>query len=495
MNDTIVETQYGKIQGTDLGPVIAWKGIPYASPPVGTRRFKPPQPPEPWPGIRDATAFGSISLQLPFLVANGTLEVEMPEPQSEDCLYLNVWAPRPDGKKRPVMVWVHGGALLNGSGSQSDYDGTRFAEQGDVILVTINYRLGVLGFLYLAELAGEAYASAGNCGLLDQIAAFQWVRENIVAFGGDPDKITAFGFSAGARSIALLFGMPAARGLFQRAILESPLGNEAPNTEAVSQKARKFLEILGLETNEIASLSTLPAEKLLAAQARLLSGGRLGNIQPVIDSKNLLETPLQALTRGAAKDVALLIGTNRDEARLFTDTVTGEKRESPLLSTALPAVLGTNALKVLRTYMKIPDERWRDLLLEVITDYAGRIPTIRLAEQQVRWGGQVWMYRFDWPSPHLKFGACHSLEVPFVWNKRESVLLQELLGANPPRDLAHKMQAAWMAFAHTGDPSVHELLSWPAYDLERRATMIFHEASQVIDDPQALERQAWDGVL
>ncbi len=227
----------------------------------------------------------------------------------------------------------------------------------------------------------------------------------------------------------------------------------------------------------------------------MLSEGRLGSIQPVIDGKDLLETPLQSLTRGAAKDVALLIGTNRDEARLFTDTVTGERRPSPLTSTVVPAVLGTNALKVLRTYVKVPEERWRDLLLEVVTDYLGRIPTIRLAEQQVQQGGQVWMYRFDWPSPHLKFGACHSLEVPFVWNRQESALLRKILGANPPRNLARNMQAAWMAFAHTGDPSVPELLSWPAYDLERRATMIFHEASQVIDDPQAVERQAWDGVL
>jgi para-nitrobenzyl esterase len=148
MKDTVVETSSGKIRGMDLGPVVAWKGIPYASPPIGERRFQPPQPPDPWTGIRDATAFGPIAPQLPFLVANVTLEVEMPEPQSEDCLYLNIWAPHPDGRKRPVMVWVHGGALLNGSGSQSDYDGVRFAEQGDLILVTINYRLGVLGFLY-----------------------------------------------------------------------------------------------------------------------------------------------------------------------------------------------------------------------------------------------------------------------------------------------------------------------------------------------------------
>ncbi len=215
-----------------------------------------------------------------------------------------------------------------------------------------------------------------------------------------------------------------------------------PNTGAASQKARKFLGILGLETNEIASLSTLRAEKLLAAQAHLLTDGRLGAMQPVLDGENLLETPLQALARGAAKDVALLIGTNRDEARLFTETITGEKRASPLTSTLVPSVLGTNALKILRTYAKISEDRWQDFLLEVVNDYAGHILVIRLAEQQVRQGGQVWMYRFDWPSPHLSFGACHALEVPFVWNRQESAMLQVLLGANLSRDLARGMQAA-----------------------------------------------------
>jgi len=488
MNNRVVETSSGKIRGVDLGPVVAWKGILYASPPIGERRFQPPQPAEPWTGIRDATAFGPIAPQLPWMVANGTLEIPMPEPQSEDCLYLNIWAPHPDGRKRPVMVWIHGGALLNGSGSQSDYDGAQFAEQGDVILVTINYRLGVLGFLPLAELAGEAYASAGNAGL-------HWVRENIAAFGGDPDKVTAFGFSAGAGSIVFLLGMPAARGLFQRAILESPPSNGGLDRETAQQKARALLSILDLSTSQVARLSTLQLEQVLAAQAHLLKSGRLGGIQPVLDGKHLSDPPLQAIASGVASEVALVIGTNRDEARLFTETISGEKRTSPLVSAALSSVLATNTLKIVRTYAKTSDESWQDALLEMANDYVLRIPAIRLAEQHVQQGGRIWMYRFDWPSPHLTFGACHALEVPFVWNRQESAMMQILLGANPPRDLARKMHAAWTAFAHSGNPDVPELLSWPAYDLEQRATMIFDKVSQVIDDPQGVERQIWKGLL
>jgi para-nitrobenzyl esterase len=413
------------------------------------------------------------------------------------------------------MVWLHGGALLNGSGSQADYDGASFAARGDLIVVTINYRLGVLGFLALEEVGGATIGASANCALLDQVAALQWVQENIAAFGGDPTNVTAFGESAGAISIAMLLGMPAARGLFRRAILESGPPTLVQDKAAATQKARKFLDILGVEPKDIATLTTLPTERLLAAQATLIKDGRLGGIQPYVDGKHLVETPMQALARGGAKDIALVIGSNRDEARLFTETITGEKREPPVAMSAggLPPAIRKRGAKILRTYSKNAAAYWlamgraalklpsddkhgvRALLLDAVSDYAARIPAIRMAEEQTRHGGQVWMYRFDWPSPLLAFGACHALELPFVWNTLDSATFRPLLGANPPRQLAARMHDAWIAFAQSGDPNCADLPSWPTYDLDRRATMIFADACQVINDPQAAQREVWQGLI
>jgi para-nitrobenzyl esterase len=515
MDKTIIETRFGPVRGADLGSVMVWKAIPYAAPPVGARRFQRPAPPEPWAEARDATHFGPIAPQAPFRLANGTLNVAMPEPQSEDCLYLNIWAPQPDGQRRPVMVWLHGGALLNGSGSQADYDGASFAARGDLVVVTLNYRLGVLGFLALEEVGGATIGASANCGLLDQVAALQWVRENIAAFGGDPTNVTAFGESAGAICIAMLLGMPAARGLFRRAILQSGPATLVEEKAAATRKARKFLDILGLEANDIATLTTIPTEQVLAAQATLIKDGRLGGIQPYVDGKHLVETPMQALARGGAKDIALLIGTNRDEARLFTETITGEKREPPIAMSAgaLPPAIRKQGPTILRTYSKNVVAYWlavgraalklpsdgndglRALLLAAVTDYAARIPAIRMAEQQTQQGGQVWMYRFDWPSPLLAFGACHALELPFVWNTLDAPTFRLLLGAHPPRHLAQGMHDAWIAFARSGDPNSAELPSWPTYDLDRRSTMIFDDVCQVINDPQAAQREVWRGLL
>ena len=510
MDTALIETRFGKVRGADLGPTLVWKGIPYASPPVGPLRFQPPQPPAAWGGIRDATAFGPIAPQLPFLLANGSLEVAMPEPQSEDCLYLNIWAPHPDGQKRPVMVWVHGGALINGSGSQSDYDGATFAERGDLVLVTINYRLGILGFLALEELAGATYAASGNRGLLDQIAALQWVREHIAAFGGDPNNVTIFGESAGALSIAMLFGMPAARGLFQRAILESGPLHMVQQQQAATQTSKKVLEFLGLESAKVTELNTLPLEALLKAQARLMQYDPIDGIQPHIDGVHLVETPVQALARGAGKDITLMVGTNRDEATLFTETVTGEKPASALSTNAIPSAIRKRIFKILRAYspntialwrslgraaLRLPDEQMQQMIVQIFTDYAARIPTIRLAEQHVQQGERIWMYRFDWPSPLRTFGACHALELQFVWDKLESAHFRILLGDNPPRDLAQHMQHAWIAFARTGDPNIPELPFWQAYDVTQRPTMIFDAVCHTLNDPQAHQRAVWEGLL
>ncbi|MGH2510517.1 MAG: carboxylesterase/lipase family protein, partial [Ktedonobacteraceae bacterium] len=262
-HDALVETQYGKVRGTHLGPISVWKGIPYAQPPIGKLRFHIPQAPEAWSGVRDATAFSAMAPQ-DVVNLSGLAEAlgatatgGEQAPVSEDCLYLNIWSPQADEKKRPVMVWIHGGAFVVGSSSQPDYNGASFAQQGDVVVVTLNYRLGVLGFLQLGDLAGEEYASAGNLGLLDQIAALKWVRDNIAAFGGDPHNVTIFGESAGAMSIGTLLAMPATKGLFQKAILESGAAHNVQDKAHATKTAHEWLEILGLGTHETAALTDL----------------------------------------------------------------------------------------------------------------------------------------------------------------------------------------------------------------------------------------------
>ncbi len=494
-NDALVETPYGTVRGADSGPVSVWKGIPYAQPPVGKLRFHAPRPPERWSGVREALAFSPVAPQdtahLNSLARTLGAETARQAPISEDCLYLNIWSPRADAKKRPVLVWIHGGSFLIGSGSQPDYDGTRFAMQGDVVVVTLNYRLGVLGFLHLTELAGEAYASSGNLGLFDQIAALRWVRENIAAFGGDPNTVTIFGESAGATSVGSLLAMPEARGLFQRAILQSGAAQNLQQKEAASTNARAFLEILGLGTDKLASLHDLPLETLLAAQSTLLTKNPPGVTRPVVDNRDIPELPVQAIARGAAKDVAVLIGTNRDEVKLFLSDASASPRDPSIVQ----RVLGGRAMEVFGTYAAAhPGADRREVELDMFTDYTVRIPAIRLAEAQAQ-HAPVWMYRFDWPSPNPQFGACHALEIPFVWNTLETSMFRGLIGSNPPNQLARRMHASWIAFAHTGNPNTPSLPDWPAYDQDRRATMLFAEQCSVADDPQGAERAVWGSVL
>jgi para-nitrobenzyl esterase len=491
MSSNIVETRFGKVQGTSDGSVSIWKGIPYAQPPLGHLRFHAPQVPQPWAGVRDATHAGLASIQDDRLnrVFGGK-----PEPSGEDCLYLNIWSPGADEKRRPVLFWIHGGGFVNGSSSTPTYSGSAFVRNGDVVVVTINYRLGALGFLNLDSSGGAEKGFSSNCGLLDQIAALQWVRENIANFGGDPDNITVFGESAGAMSIGVLLAMPEAKGLFNRAILESGAAQNVLNAERAARIADKLLAALNV--NDIDALLDIPAEQILEAQNQVSKATTGLAFQPCVDGRTLPEKPHDAIARGSADGVALLIGTNRDEMRLFTMT---DPSQATFDQRSLDLQFGPKAKEVARVYQAAnPGESLSDAWIDILTDRTFRIPAIHLAERQIRRGTPVWMYRFDWATP--AFGgvlkSCHALELPFVWDNLDkpglSLFTQGATGVQP---LADVMNAAWIAFARSGNPNIPALPNWPEYDLQTRPTMIFNVQSEVVNDPQSAERKLWDEVL
>ena len=501
MGNPIVETRYGKVQGSEQGSISVWKGIPFAQPPTGQRRFRAPQPPEPWTGVREATTFSPMAPQVPEVGASmvGAIGAERavePRPMSEDCLYLNIWSPGADHEMRPVMVYIHGGAFTLGSASDPWYDGTSFAANHNIVVVSLNYRLGILGFAYLKNLAGEDATYTGNCGLLDQIAALEWVRENIAAFGGDPDNVTVMGESAGAMSIGALLGMPAAQGLFRRAILQSGAAGNLVTRPRATQVAQALLAKLGLETPQLAALADVPLEALLKIQPEL--GREFGGIRafsPMIDGETLPQHPSAMIAQGSAANVGILAGTNRDEWRLFALMSGGPKVDEEQLT----RIFGDEARQALAVYTEARADQSPELAwIDIMSDLVFRMPAIRLAEAQVQQGAPVWMYRFDWESPAFggALGAAHAMDIPFVFNTLDVGLSRTFTGDSPTRQpLADLMHASWAAFIRSGNPAIASLPAWPPYDLERRATMIFGDVAHVVDDPQGQVRAVWKHVL
>lgn len=494
MSETLVQTQYGKVQGMLEGTVYSWKGIPYAKPPLGTRRFRPPQSPEAWHDIRQATQFGPMAMQPPNMPAELLRHLSM----SEDCLSLNIWSPGADEKLRPVMIWLHGGGWQIGSGRL--HDGTPLVSLGDMVVVTLNYRLGPLGFLHLAEIGGEAYANSGNCGLLDQIAALQWVHDNIAAFGGDPQQVTVFGESAGAMSIGALLTIPTARGLFQRAILQSGAIGPIKNSTEATTIARTFLKILDVRPENVSALEQIPAERLIEAASTLpdwhetMGTEDTIHFTPVIDGVILPQPPLQAIANGAAKHIPIVIGTTKDECFFypFADPTWREADEETLIQRCKHLV-GDNWADISPLYLQArPDgQPLLQRLLSLLTFDQFTFPALQLAEAQAEQGASVWVYRFDWHSP-LFGGAAHTLDRIFVWNLLENQTTRQMTGNAPERlQLAQQMQRAWIAFARHGNPNTPELPTWPNYDLERRATMLFDRESTIQNDPHAEERLIW----
>ncbi len=500
MTNLVVETTHGAVRGALHGDVATWKGIPYAAPPVGPLRFRPPVPPARWAGERDATRFGPVAAQSRdpriAIMSGVTDKVE----SGEDSLYLNVFAPTgaadaPDAVragKRPVMVWIHGGAFVMGSGSTPLYHGETFARQG-VVVVTLNYRLGLPGFLYLGDLAPDR--AAGNYALLDQIAALGWVRDNIAAFGGDPDQVTVMGESAGAIAIATLLAMPAARGLFHRAILESGgLALSPPTRADATRVARATLAQLGVTVDQLADV---PIDRVLACQEKLSSELGLGAFAPYIDGVTVPRPPIDVVREGGAAGIPLLAGSNRDEWTLFQvflgdGTIEGFKRP-------LRDKLGPLLDRLVEVYQRAEPGRseqraWVDLVGELVF----RIPMIRLAEAQSQAGAPVYVYRFDFRSPVFggRLGAAHALELPFVWDRMDlpmaTVLLGDAVGAAQP--LATAMHQSWVRFIRTGDPNGGGLPDWPRYDADRRPTLMLDRACAVAEDPAGEARALWPAV-
>ena len=510
MQESIVETSYGKVRGQTAHDVTVFRAIPYARPPVGSRRFFPPARPEAWPGVRDATKVGRAAPQNPSpLMAMLGSHVRVLD---EDCLTLDVATPAPDGGKRPVMVWIHGGAFILGAGSDPMYDGGTLARVGDVVVVTINYRLGALGFLDLAAATENRVPAPGNQGLRDQIAALEWVRDEIAAFGGDPDNVTVFGESAGAISVGTLLGAPAARGLFRRAILQSGAPNFVNPRDVSERVAREVLTELGIPRTEAARILDVPVERLLGVQLRIANRGGVGGLPfaPSIDGITLPQHPFHTIAAGGVRDVGVLVGTTLEEMKLFMmmDPKAKTLDDAGLLRRCARMVPGTDperAARVVETYRDAraargmpvtPPELW----CAIDSDKQFRYPSTRVAELQRAHGADAFSYLFTWRSPLMEgaLGACHALELPFVWGTLVHPALALFAGSGETATrLAHRMQEAWVAFARTGNPSTHAL-PWPGYDVPRRATMIFGPESGVEDSPLEPERrfwEFWDGIL
>jgi para-nitrobenzyl esterase len=493
----VAETSTGRLIGEELRGVRAFRGIPFARLPVGPLRFRPPESPEPWSGVRDATRFGPGGPQGSNPVAM-VLPIFVPE-TSEDCLYLNVFTPGTAGS-RPVLVWIHGGGNIAGAGSQRLYDGSELVLSGDVVIVTINYRLGIFGFLHGMSVAGEMFPTSGNEALLDQVAALRWVRREIAAFGGDPANVTIAGESAGGTNIAALLGLPAARGLFHKAVMQSTGtgGHHLPRERAAGIFAA-ILDAAGLSTTNAGRLREFSGEALLDLQTRVAMS--MGGFGPVVDGEVMPRSVYDAIENGETAGIPVIVGTVRDEMSVFglMDPSLPSLDAAGLLerAEALTSGRGQEAVALYRTERQArgvdisPPALWTAML----TDHDFFAPAMRLAGLQSE-HAPSFAYLFTWPSPIMggAFGSIHGIDLPFFWGLRNDPGLEPMIGdlvaAEP---LSAMVQDALLAFMRTGDPATDALV-WPRYEPESRATLIFDRVSGVEDAPREAEQRFWERV-
>ena len=538
--DGTVAVDGGWVRGREDGGIWEFLGVPYARAPVGPLRWRPPERPEPWSGVRDATMPGPLAPQVP--PAPGATLPGDPLEQSEDCLHLSIWTPAPDSARRPVLVWVHGGGFTSGSAGSVLYRGQRLAAEGDVVVVNINYRLGALGFLAhrgLASGGGVAGSGVGNGGiagnwaLLDQIAALRWVRDHISSFGGDPSKVTVFGESAGAMCLSTLLAVPAAQGLFTGAVIQSgpPYVHRASRAE---EAAVSFVRELGMSEVSRAALEAVPAGELVSALAALARHwprpGELPQpLLPVVDGTILPAHPLDAIARGSAAGVATIVGTNRDEMTFFAlrDRLAHSMDGTLLRTRIAQSAPWAPADRVVDHYAGVLTRRGepagaRELWVAVGSDLVFRWPSLRLAAALRTHDPRTFVYLFTWGSPAFGgiLGATHALEIPFVFGTHSQPGIsgfvvgdgaggagsateqrgagtgsREPAGASAAADaLSDAMRASWLSFARTGDPSNPRVGRWPSWDREHRITMVFGQTISVEEAPRNDELAVWEPV-
>jgi para-nitrobenzyl esterase len=513
IKEIIVETTAGKVCGIEERDVLAFKGVPYGAPTGGKNRFLPPKPAIPWEGIRYAGDYGPICPQTGHLVdeARNFTYVRTEGhirfmPQSENCLVLNIWTPAiGDDKKRPVLIWLHGRGFAQGAGSETQYNGARMAKRGDAVVITINHRLNVFGYLYLAQVIGEEYTGSGVAGMLDAVLALQWVHDNIAAFGGDKDRVMIYGESGGGAKVSTMLSLPSAKGLFHRGVIQSGAGLRGVEAKDASDVTERLLAALNIKKDEIKKLQELPAQQILEAldklpgRAAVTAGtptGAIMRFSPVVDGKFMPNHPFDPIAAPAGLNVPVIVGTNRDESATFLAGDPKRRRLSDAeLRQRLIPLCGEKVDNVISVYKKSrPQATPWDLLIAIQSEGARR-SSITLAERKAAAGGApVYMYLVNYQSDFLGglFKAGHGIEIAYVFDVVDDV---PYVGGRPDRyEFAAAMSEAWLAFARTGNPSHPGIPKWEPYTEKNRATMVFDMPSKLVVDPYRNELDAWKGI-